>query len=445
MMSPSPKYSIKATIQRQLFFRLLIACVLISVCLAVTVFFIEFHKLGNQVGRRADEIVIRFNDEVRPLLDEAQLAQTSALNAKLKALSIAGKVNLGMGHLVYSAIHDLSGNTIVVEKDAQYIYAQKVEALMSSLDHQVSAQAGAYHKYRDIDNTAHIQLVYPLTNSQGERAAIVEGLYAISAHVQHQVQQQIIYSVLGTVGIVVLTTLILYPILITLMQRLSKQTENLLQANIETLRVLGNAVAKRDSNTYVHNYRVTVYSVMLAETLGLSSHSIQSLIKGAFLHDIGKIGISDEILLKKGPLTRDEQESMRHHVTHGVDIVKHSDWLKDAKDVVRYHHEQFNGNGYPCGLSGEHIPINARIFAIADVFDALTSRRSYKKPIPFDKALKILEEGRGSHFDPELLDIFKGIAPALYQQVSTLSQGALQTQLDNITRQYFTKEMYDNA
>lgn len=367
------------------------------------------------------------------------------MNAKLKALSIAGKVNLGMGHLVYSAIHDLSGDTIVVEKDAQYPYAKKVEALMSSLKHQLPAQEGAYHKYRDIDNKAHIQLVYPLTNNQGERVAIVEGLYAISGQVQQQVQKQIVISVLGTVGIVFLTTLILYPIIITLMQRLSKLTDNLLRANIETLRVLGDAAAKQDSDTDVHNYRVTVYSVMLAETLGLSSHAIQSLIKGAFLHDIGKIGIRDEILLKNDSLTRGEQETMRDHVTHGVDIIKHSDWLKDAEDVVRYHHEQFGGNGYPYGLAEKHIPINARIFAITDVFDALLSSRPYKQPIPFDKALEILEEGRGSHFDPGILDTFKKIAPDLHQQVSSLSQSALQAKLEVITRQYFTKEMYDNV
>jgi HD-GYP domain-containing protein (c-di-GMP phosphodiesterase class II) len=444
MISSSSKSSIKSTIQRQLLLRLLIACALISLILAASVFFIEFHKLGNQVSKRADEIASRFNEEIRPLLDETRLPQTAALRAKLKALSIAGKVNLGMGHLVYSAIHDLDGNTLVVEKDAQYIHAQKIDALMNSLDHQLPTQTEAYHKYHDIGDTAHIHLVYPLTNNRGEWAAIVEGVFAISEQVQQQVQKQIIFSVLGTVGIVVLTTLILYPIIITLMRRLSKLTENLLRANIETLRVLGNAVAKRDSATDVHNYRVTIYSVMLAEALGLSSHSIQSLIKGAFLHDIGKIGISDQILLKADTLTQDEQETMLNHVTHGVDIIKHSNWLKDAKDVVHYHHEQFNGNGYPCGLAGKHIPINARIFAIADVFDALTSSRPYKEPISFDKALKILEEGRGSHFDPEIFDTFKNIAPDLHKQVSGLSQKALQTQLEIITSQYFTKEMYDN-
>lgn len=445
MITPFSESSIKNTIQRHLLFRLLIACALISIVLAVAVFFIEFHKLGTQVSRRADEIATRFNDEIRPLLDESQLQQTSALRAKLKALSIAGKVNLGVGHLVYSAIHDLSGNTIVVEQDEEYTYASNVATLMNSLEHHLPAEAGAYHRYHYIDNSAHIQLVYPLTNSKGERAAIVEGLFAISKQVQQQVKRQIIFSVLGTVGIVVLTTLILYPIIITLIKRLSKMTDNLLQANIETLRVLGNAVAKRDSDTDVHNYRVTIYSVMLAEAMGLSTHSIQALIKGAFLHDIGKIGIRDKILLKNGALTHNEQENMRRHVIHGVDIIKHSDWLQEGEDVVRYHHEQYNGNGYPCGLTGEHIPVNARIFAIADVFDALTSSRPYKEAIAFDKAMQILEEGRGNHFDPDILNAFKSIAPIIYEQASNLSQKELQTRLDVITRQYFTKEMYANA
>ncbi len=445
MMFQTSKSSIKTTIQRQLLFRLLIACTLISIILAASVFFIEFHRLGQQVGNRGNEIATRFNDEIRYLLDDPKLPKKIALHEKLKALSIAGKFNMGMGRLVYSAIYDLSGNAIVIEKDNKCEYENKVKELMASLDHQLPYPSEAYHKYRDINNIAHIHLVYPLTNRNGKRAAIVEGLFAISRQTEKLVEKRILVSALGTVGIVVLTTLILYPIIITLMRRLSKLTENILQANIETLRVLGNAVAKRDSDTDIHNYRVTIYSVTLAESMGLSTHLIQALIKGAFLHDIGKIGIMDHILLKPGPLTQDERETMKRHVSHGIDIIKHSDWLKEAADVVQNHHEQFSGNGYPCGLSGEDIPINARIFAVADVFDALTSSRPYKAPMSFDKAIETLEQGRGSHFDPIILDTFTAIAPSLHQQISHLAEDALQKKLLTITHQYFTIEMYDKV
>lgn len=445
MMTKTLKSSIKTTIKRQLMFRLFMACTLISIILAATIFFIEFHRLGQQVGNRGNEIATRFNDEIRQLLDNPLSMERAALRAKLKALSIAGQLNLGMGHLIYSAIYDLSGNAIVAEKDDQSAYEKKVADLLASLDHQLPSAAGAYHKYRDINNIAHIHLVYPLTNSTGERAATVEGLFAISRQTEKQVEKRILVSVLGTVGIVVLTTIILYPIIITLMRRLSNMTETLMQANIDTLRVLGNAVAKRDSDTDIHNYRVTIYSVNLAESLGLSTQVIHALIKGAFLHDIGKIGISDQILLKSGSLTQEERNTMKHHVDHGLDIIKHSDWLKDAADVVQYHHEQFNGNGYPCGLAGEEIPIIARIFAVADVFDALTSIRPYREPMAVEMAMETLDQGRGSHFDPVILESFNALAPALHEQVANLSEEALQKKLGNLTNQYFTREMYDNV
>ncbi|MCA1796265.1 MAG: HD domain-containing protein [Geobacteraceae bacterium] len=148
-------------------------------------------------------------------------------------------------------------------------------------------------------------------------------------------------------------------------------------------------------------------------------------------------------MLKSGPLVHEERETMKCHVNHGMDIIQHSDWLEDATDVVLYHHEQFDGKGYPCGLVGEDIPVTARIFAIADVFDALMSRRPYKEPMPYEKAIETLEQGRGSHFDPVILNAFNEIAPALHQEVSNLSEEALQEKLVAMTRQYFTREMYE--
>ena len=244
------------------------------------------------------------------------------------------------------------------------------------------------------------------------------------------------------IGIVFCTTLILYPIIITLVGRLSYLADVLLEANIETLQALGSAIAKRDRDTDIHNYRVTIYSVTLAESLGMRQENIRGLIKGAFLHDIGKIGIGDQILLKPGKLTKSEREIMKRHVNHGIDIIGRSEWLKDAIDVVGCHHEQFDGNGYPNGLSGEAIPINARIFAIVDVFDALTSRRPYKDSIPFEEAIKILAEGRGGHFDPSLLDSFNKIADSLHEKYSSCADKTLREKLESITRHYFAEELY---
>ncbi len=214
---------------------------------------------------------------------------------------------------------------------------------------------------------------------------------------------------------------------------------NLQKANIELLEVLGSAIAKRDSDTNMHNYRVTSIAIRLAEALGLKKEGIRALIKGSFLHDAGKIGISDNILTKAGRLTEEEFEVMKGHVRHGMDIISNYHWLNDAADVVLYHHEKYDGSGYMAGLKGKDIPFNARIFTIADVFDALTSARPYKKPLPFEETMLTLEESSGTHFDPELLKVFKGIAGTLYIEISAGTDNENKEALDWRIYEYFYK------
>jgi HD-GYP domain-containing protein (c-di-GMP phosphodiesterase class II) len=203
------------------------------------------------------------------------------------------------------------------------------------------------------------------------------------------------------------------------------------------LKVLGSAVAKRDSDTNLHNYRVTIYAVRLAEAIGIKERDMQALIKGSFLHDVGKIAISDNILLKPGKLTNEEFASMKTHVRHGIDIIGHYAWLRDAADVVLHHHEKFDGTGYGDGLKNTSIPLNARIFAIADVFDALTSERPYKKAFSLAAAMDIIHAGNGSHFDPDLLAAFDSIAGQLHAEVSRSNGETLETALDEIVDRYF--------
>jgi len=221
---------------------------------------------------------------------------------------------------------------------------------------------------------------------------------------------------------------------------MSRLTYSLLDSNLETLQVLGSAIAKRDSDTDAHNYRVTIISVRLAERIGLDSEAMKGLIKGAFVHDVGKIGVRDSVLLKPGPLSPDEYDVMKDHVDHGLDIVERSDWLRDAIDVVGYHHEKFDGTGYRKGLSGRSIPIGARIFAIADVFDALTSRRPYKEPFSLEETMAILDKGRKTHFDPDVLDAFAEIAEGIYRNFADRDDDLLRKEVDEIIERYFRKE-----
>jgi putative nucleotidyltransferase with HDIG domain len=233
------------------------------------------------------------------------------------------------------------------------------------------------------------------------------------------------------------TTALLYPVIINLLNRVSSLSARLFEANLEILKVLGSAVAKRDSDTDSHNYRVTIISVKLAEVCGLPKDDIRRLIKGAFLHDVGKIGIEDEILHKPGRLTEDEFKLMKKHVAYGIDIVNKAEWIKEAVDIVGYHHEKFDGSGYDSGVQGGTVPKIARIFSIADVFDALCSRRPYKEPYSYDKTMDIIRSGRGNHFDPSLVDAFESIARSIYENYAGREDEQLKEDLNIIIKKYF--------
>jgi putative nucleotidyltransferase with HDIG domain len=161
----------------------------------------------------------------------------------------------------------------------------------------------------------------------------------------------------------------------------------------------------RDRETEGHSIRVSRLACMLAETLGLSSDQLKALERGSLLHDIGKIGITDTILHKPGKLTEEEWKIMRIHPDIGSRIVEGIPFLQETLPVIRYHHERWDGSGYPNGLQGKDIPTQARIFAVADVFDALTSKRSYRTRSSADDAIRYMQEQAGILFDPEIVDV----------------------------------------
>jgi HD-GYP domain-containing protein (c-di-GMP phosphodiesterase class II) len=174
----------------------------------------------------------------------------------------------------------------------------------------------------------------------------------------------------------------------------------------ETLRALIGAVEARDAYTYGHSARVAELSVHLGQRLGLRPAALKSLAEGAYLHDVGKVGIPDHVLNKPGALTDEERAWIQQHPVVGSDIVERAPSLRDALAVIRQHHERYDGGGYPDGLAGEQISLAARIVAVVDVWDALTSDRAYRPAWPPDRALRHLEAGRGTHFDPRCLDTF---------------------------------------
>ncbi len=176
----------------------------------------------------------------------------------------------------------------------------------------------------------------------------------------------------------------------------------------ELLHKLVEASEFRDNETGKHIIRVTEYSVLIAKKLNLPDKDIELLRLGAPLHDVGKISIPDSILLKPGKLTEEEFNTMKTHTTVGGELLAetNSEYLNAAKDIALSHHEKWNGEGYPKGLKGTDIPLFGRICAVADVFDALSMERPYKKPWPMDKVINFFKENSGTHFDPEITEFF---------------------------------------
>ena len=184
--------------------------------------------------------------------------------------------------------------------------------------------------------------------------------------------------------------------------------QELHDAHLDTIKRLVLAAECKDNNTCNHVIRVGRYSLLIAEGLGFDDRDAQIIRYAAPMHDIGKIGISRDILQKPGKLTKEEFEIMKTHTTIGGRILTKpkSDILKCAYDIALWHHERFDGKGYPDGLSGEAIPVSARIVGVADVFDALVSCRSYKDAFTVENAVDIIREERGKHFDPDIADVF---------------------------------------
>ncbi len=177
------------------------------------------------------------------------------------------------------------------------------------------------------------------------------------------------------------------------------------------------ALDAREHETQLHSFRVQAYSLKIADQFELDDQQRNILVHASLLHDIGKIGIPDNILLKPGPLNYQEWDIMKQHPAIGYHLIQSIPFLKHAAETVYYHHEKYNGSGYPCGLKGDEIPFTARIFAVADVFDALTSDRPYHKKISHEDAVKVIQENNGTHFDPDIVEAFMNISYNEWNQI----------------------------
>jgi response regulator RpfG family c-di-GMP phosphodiesterase len=191
-----------------------------------------------------------------------------------------------------------------------------------------------------------------------------------------------------------------------------------------TFRALDAALQARDICTHSHCQRVIYYSLSLGRMMDLSEHELVTLERGVFLHDIGKIHMPDSVLQKPGLLSEAERTVIQRHSSIGYEMLRHNPLLTDAAEIVLTHHERYNGSGYPMGLRGEDIPLGARICAITDTFDALTSFRPYRTPMSFEEACRYINSERGRHFDPHIVDMFSALPASHWQEVQRMASSS---------------------
>lgn len=186
------------------------------------------------------------------------------------------------------------------------------------------------------------------------------------------------------------------------MRTITKMNENLEKSYMDSIEILRHTVEAKDPYTRGHSDRVSEYAVLLGKKLNLTNEDIEKLKIGGLFHDIGKIGIPDSILLKESKLTDEEYIKIKEHPVIGYNILENADMFKNILDIIKYHHERFDGNGYPEKLAGENIPYLSRITSVVDSFDAMTSRRSYRDSLPMDVVKSEILQNFGSQFDPEI-------------------------------------------
>ncbi|MEN8190931.1 MAG: HD-GYP domain-containing protein [Thermodesulfobacteriota bacterium] len=318
------------------------------------------------------------------------------------------------------------------------------EKLLPVLSLDSSAKGGEM-RYRLVRRNSHYQLHFSVYPHTARGKAIVRGILPMEEGFARQIEG----AELIAISVVLITASLIGAVTLPLVRRAYKKVEQrryeLQRSYLATTQALGRVIAKRDDETNRHNFRVAYYALKLGENLGLTRDTLRALTLGAFLHDLGKVATPDHILLKPGSLDKTEREVIENHVSHGMEIIADIEWLKQAEAVIGSHHERFDGSGYPSGLRGENIPVEARVFAVVDVFDALVSKRPYKSASSLDDALNHLATGKNAHFDPKIVETFLPIAADLYRKIANLGESHLQIILQQAAATHFPEQRFPDV
>jgi len=420
---------VKYRVHKRTAIRLLGIWLVLSVLIGIAVFFLEFERVKDLVLPMALREAEKLSGPYHFYYHQPGRQELATVENKVRT-------EFSRLHFVLAEIYSRD-KTLLIRQTIPEM-ADRIVSLEASEHHSLMTDKVDYRRLYDRGDLF-LKIMVPVRDIEDNLIiGYFEGIYLIDPETAGVIKSRIMTSVLLVFPIIFVLTLVLYPIIISLNRDLMRLSRDLYDANLGLLVVLGGAVAKRDSETNAHNYRVAIYSILLGEQMGLDDEEMQSLIKGAFLHDVGKIAIRDSLLHKPRRLTTEELEEMKSHVRHGVEILEKYAWLGNALDIVGCHHEKYDGSGYPSGLTGSNIPLRTRIFSIVDVFDALTSRRPYKEAFPLEKAIEILKESSGSHFDPEVLDRFLLICDRLYADLRDADEAHLHERMTGLISKYFS-------
>jgi HD-GYP domain-containing protein (c-di-GMP phosphodiesterase class II) len=432
-------YPLRTFIHRILLVRLSIATAVITVVVGLFTYGLQQAHLEREVVNLGQRGVQTLQEKVLFVMELENVDAVTALRDVLGQGDPPAAYRAGRFVLVQ--VYNRESEVLAEQAAADQSGIEEVKTFIAGRPFSFPETGANNILMTRINDVSFVFISTPVVDRTGKIVAFVRGMFAVSPQELAVIRRAMVRNTVIVVAIVVVVSVLLYPVILRLTRRLADYSTHLLDANLETLSVLGSAIAKRDSDTDAHNYRVTLYSTRIGESLCLTAADMRILIKGSFLHDVGKLGIPDNILLKPARLDSQEFTIMRTHVEKGADIVQRSSWLRDGTEVVGYHHEKYAGGGYPHGLKGEDIPITARIFAVSDVFDALTSHRPYKQPLSFEETMDILEQDRGKHFDPAVLDAFLKIARELYNRYAGHEGDDLREELVAVVMTYFSAGM----
>ena len=379
-----------------------------------------------------ESIVALAMEESRHLLDFNKAVSLDDAEARQHAEQAARTIANGLFDI--AEIYSRDGLKLA---EALSDEGEEVEALMPKHGKPLYAEA-SYESLHMASDRWVLRVFVPLREvGKSEISGYFEGVRVVPEWQKAQIFSNSLFYALMVGLASLLCGAALYPVMVHLSADNERKAREVLDSHISMMEALGRAIAKRDSDTGAHNYRVAWIASRIAGEMGLVGKEMQSLIAGSFLHDVGKIGIPDAILLKPGKLDEAEFAIMRTHVVQGEEIVRGMGWLDGAHEVVAGHHEKWNGTGYPRQLAGEAIPLAARIFAVADVFDALCSKRPYKEPMPFARTMTILEQDTGSHFDPAVMQVFQPMAQEIYDCLLNAGEEETRLLLEERVRKYF--------